>query len=71
MTLSPEEQAFVRDLNRNPMFARIAEKAKERARIPKWKKKGEERDKTECWIFESGVVEGIEYVLQLLGYEHE
>ena len=71
MNLSPEELAFIRDLNRNPMFASMAQKAKQRCRIPKWKRQGEEKDKTENWIFESGVVEGVNYVLQLLGYDHE
>ena len=71
MSLTPQELAFVKDLNRNPMFASIAHKAKQRCRIPKWKRGGEEKEKTELWIFESGVGEGVNYVLQLLGYDHE
>ena len=68
--MSPEEKALVRDLNRNPVFASIMKRALESARIPSYKPKGD-GDQDREWVYRSGYARGIEFVINLLGYEND
>lgn len=70
MILSNEEKSLVRDLNRNPVFASLMQKAVAEGRIPAYKPK-DTGDQEGNWKYRSGYARGIEFVINLLGYNDE
>lgn len=71
MKLSDAERQLVLELARNPVFTGLMEKISTSSDVPKWKKGDDEATKHAAWINKSGFVEGRDYVLKLLRYEHE
>ena len=71
MKLSGPEQQMVVELMRNPVFGGLMQRISEENPVPKWRKGGDEKAKHHEWIYRSGFVEGINYVLKLLRYENE
>lgn len=68
--MTPEQQRRVNDLSRDPVFTGILREMDSHARLPKWKKT-DDSTQSENWIYRSGYVDGIEFVLKLLGYEDD
>lgn len=60
------QKAFVRSINNDPVFIEICRELKAHKHLPKWRK-----GKTESeWAHETGFVEGIDFVLNRLGYDN-
>lgn len=60
---------LLKELHMDPRFASIMRKFREHTTVPRWRK-GKE-GQTEAWINRSGFVEGVEFVLHSMGYDHE
>ncbi len=71
MKLSAVQQAKIRDLSRDPVFGSILDDISKDTTPPRWKPKGDETEKHNRWIYKSGYGDAIDFMVKLLGYEHE
>ena len=70
--LTADQIQLVKELNSDPRFARICQQIEtEHGNVPKYKPKSTDpvRDQAD-WIYRSGVADGVELVLKVLGYEY-
>lgn len=72
MNLTNEEKARLTELKRDPVFGSIMQKVRDHGQIPRYRSsEGDETAKVHRWINRSGFAEGVEFVLNTLGYDHE
>ena len=69
--LTDTEKALVRELSMNPAFASICRKARTHQKLPRWRRGSKEPDQESNWKYRSGFLDGVDFVLNLLGYNDE
>ena len=68
--MTNEQKMLLRDLSMNPVFGSLLEEIDSHSGLPRWKR-SEDSTQQEFWIYRSGYTDGIEFVLKLMGYEHD
>lgn len=69
MNLTEQEKLVIQEMQRNPAFSALLKKLSDRT-VPKWKAGADEQAKVHQWIYDSGFVAGVEYVIKHLGYDN-